>query len=68
VKPVIYPNMFGTGPMAHFTRAGIPSAMLTALSHPGSRLHAPNENIFVTDFVKSVAHHALLFKEVGVQA
>lgn len=68
VKPVIYPNMFGTGPMAYFTRAGIPSAMLTAISHPGSRLHAPNENIYVKDLVKSVAHHALLFKEVGVQA
>ena len=64
--PWIYPNVFGTGPMAHFTRAGIPSAMLTAICHLGSRLHGPNENIYVEDLMKSVAHHVLLFKEIGV--
>jgi len=68
VKPAVFPNMFGTGPMAFFTRAGIPSAMVTAISHPGSRLHAPNENIYLDDLLKSVAHHVLLLREAAVQA
>ncbi|MEM1942964.1 MAG: M20/M25/M40 family metallo-hydrolase [Candidatus Caldarchaeum sp.] len=67
-KPVLLPNMFGTGPLYHFKKAGIPTAMLSSLAHPGSRLHAPNENIYVNHFLKSVAHHSLVFIEAGGQA
>ncbi|MCS7129053.1 MAG: M20/M25/M40 family metallo-hydrolase [Candidatus Caldarchaeum sp.] len=67
-RPRVLPNMFGTGPLYHFTRAGIPTAMVSALAHPGSRLHAPNENIYQKHLLKSVAHHSLLFIEVGEQA
>lgn len=67
-KPVLLPNMFGTGPLHHFTKAGIPTAMLSSLAHPGSRLHAPNENIYLSHFLKSVAHHSLVFIEAGGQA
>ncbi len=67
-RPVVLPNMFGTGPLYHFVRAGIPTAMLTALSHPGSKLHAPNENIYLDHLLKSVAHHAMIFIKAAGQA
>ncbi len=67
-RPTVLPNMFGTGPLYHFVRAGIPTAMLTALSHPGSKLHAPNENIYLEHLLKSVAHHALIFIQAAGQA
>ncbi|MEM4303666.1 MAG: M20/M25/M40 family metallo-hydrolase, partial [Candidatus Caldarchaeum sp.] len=67
-RPNILPNMFGTGPLYHFTKMGVPTAMLTSLSHPGSSLHAPNENIYASHFWKSVAHHALVFIRAGEPA
>lgn len=66
-QPAILPNMPGTGPLYHFVKAGIPTAMLSVLAHPGSRLHAPNENIYREHFVKSIEHHAMIFTAVGGQ-
>ncbi|MEM4183236.1 MAG: M20/M25/M40 family metallo-hydrolase [Candidatus Caldarchaeum sp.] len=67
-QPAILPNMPGTGPIYHFVKAGIPTAMLSVLAHPGSRLHAPNENIYLEHFVKSIEHHSMIFTVVGGQA
>lgn len=67
-RPSVLPNMAGTGPLYHFVKAGIPTAMLSALAHPGSKLHAPNENIYREHFIKSILHHALIFTKVGGRA
>ncbi|MEM4495596.1 MAG: M20/M25/M40 family metallo-hydrolase [Candidatus Caldarchaeum sp.] len=67
-RPSVLPNMAGTGPLYHFVKAGIPTAMLSALAHPGSKLHAPNENIYREHFIQSILHHALIFTKVGGRA
>jgi len=66
-EPFVLPNMFGTGPLYHFVKLGVPTAMLTSLAHPGSRLHAPNENIYLEHFEKAIAHHVMFFTKVGGQ-
>ncbi|MEM2224554.1 MAG: M20/M25/M40 family metallo-hydrolase [Candidatus Caldarchaeum sp.] len=63
--PRILPNMFGTGPLYHFTKLGIPTGLLSAIYHPGSKLHAPNENIIADHFWKAVAHHAMVLTKAG---
>ncbi|MDW8083666.1 MAG: M20/M25/M40 family metallo-hydrolase [Candidatus Caldarchaeum sp.] len=67
-KPVVLPNTPGTGPLSYFVKAGIPTAMVSALAHPGSGLHAPNENIYREHFIKSIEHHAMVFIKAAERA
>jgi acetylornithine deacetylase/succinyl-diaminopimelate desuccinylase-like protein len=50
--PLVAPIVGGTGPAAHVVRhLGVPFASI-GCSYPGSRKHAPNENVRLNDFVR----------------
>lgn len=53
--PVIYPLVAGTGPMYPLSQAlGIPLCSGMGVDHARSRIHAPNENIFVDDYIQVI--------------
>ena len=59
-KPVMTPNMAGTGPMFDFGNTlGMPIAT-SGIDHPSHRIHAPNENITIEDFLLGAKHAALI--------
>jgi len=52
LEPVVIPNMAGSGPMYCFTDIlGLPVAT-SGVGYPECRMHAPDENIRLADFVK----------------
>lgn len=56
-EPVVYPNLAGSGPMYHLTTAlGIPVASGVGVSHAQSRIHAPNENIKIADYIQGIKY------------
>jgi len=56
---VVEPNSPGSGPMSVVVeKMGIPIASGECVAHAASRYHAPNENIFVQDFIEGVKHIA----------
>jgi len=63
LKPHVTPMAAGSGPIYIFT--GIARIPMTGagVGYYGSRVHAPNENIRVEDFVKGVKHVALTLIE-----
>ena len=65
--PVVYPTMAGSGPMYDFgATLGIPVAS-GGIDHPSHKIHAPNENIRVEDFVKGAQHIALIMQRFAAQ-
>ena len=59
-KPVMTPNMAGTGPMFDFgDTLGIPIAT-SGIDHPSHKIHAPNENITEEDFLLGAKQAALI--------
>lgn len=61
-KPVITPNMPGSGPMYDFGHTlGIPIAT-SGVDHPSHKIHAPNENITEDDFILGAKHAALIIE------
>ena len=44
---------------------GIPGISGGGAGHPNSNLHAPNENIFVEDYMRSILYTGHLFKALG---
>jgi acetylornithine deacetylase/succinyl-diaminopimelate desuccinylase-like protein len=55
--------MAGTGPMYHLcARWGI-AAVGAGVGNAESRNHAPNENIFVSDFIEGIKHIALIYQK-----
>ena len=62
-KPaVIYPNIAGSGPMYDFGGVlGIPITS-AGIDHPAHKIHAPNENITVDDFVLGAKNIARLMQ------
>jgi len=62
LKPVMTPNMAGTGPMFDFgDTLGMPIAT-SGIDHPSHKIHAPNENITVEDFLYGAKHAALIIE------
>jgi acetylornithine deacetylase/succinyl-diaminopimelate desuccinylase-like protein len=54
-EPVVYPSMAGSGPMyALSTELGIPAVSGVGVGHAQSRIHAPNENIKLEDYFRSI--------------
>jgi acetylornithine deacetylase/succinyl-diaminopimelate desuccinylase-like protein len=51
-EPVVYPNSPGSGPLYTLCRE-TPAAM-AGVAHANSRLHAPNENIYVQDYFEGI--------------
>jgi acetylornithine deacetylase/succinyl-diaminopimelate desuccinylase-like protein len=61
-EPVMTPNMPGTGPMYDFGHTlGMPIAT-SGVDHPSHKIHAPNENITVEDFLLGAKHAALIIQ------
>ena len=57
-EPLIWPMIGGSGPNYLFTHhLKVPIATL-GVGYPGSRAHAPDENIRLDDFVRGVKHMA----------
>jgi acetylornithine deacetylase/succinyl-diaminopimelate desuccinylase-like protein len=52
VNPAVYPNSPGSGPL-HTLCQGIP-AVMAGVAHANSRLHAPNENIYLEDYFEGI--------------
>src|SRR5690606_15192401 len=64
-EPVVYPGVAGSGPMPPFVEhLGVPVVGM-GCSHPGSRVHSPNENIRVADFDTSVVALLRLLETYG---
>lgn len=60
---VTYPLMPASGPMYLFSRT-MPCVGI-GVGHADSRIHAPNESIFVDDFEIGIRHAALLMEKLG---
>ncbi|MGA9532499.1 MAG: M20/M25/M40 family metallo-hydrolase [Anaerolineales bacterium] len=57
-RQLIQPLSGGSGPIHPFIEVlGVPVATI-GVSYPGAKIHAPNENIRVTDFVNGIRHTA----------
>ncbi|MBA2364820.1 MAG: M20/M25/M40 family metallo-hydrolase [Actinobacteria bacterium] len=57
LPPAVSPLMIATGPMhpiAHFL--GIPTVSPAGVCRPDSKIHAPNENVAVTDFLDTIEY------------
>lgn len=62
---LIEPMNGGSGPVRVFIDAlGVPVAT-AGIDHPDSKVHAPNENFRVDDFVNGVRHTARILMEFG---
>ena len=60
--PVVLPTSSGSGPWYELcTRFGI-DACTAGVGHARSQAHAPNENIYVTDFIKGIKHICLIME------
>lgn len=56
-EPVVYPLTAGSGPMYHLSEAlGIPATSAMGVSHAQSRIHAPNENIKIADYIQGIKY------------
>jgi len=65
VEPVISPSMAGSGPMYSFTDTlGLPTVLIGVM-YPGSRPHAPDEHIRLTDFVLGAKHIAAIMEHMA---
>lgn len=55
--PVVYPLMAGSGPMYELSQAlGIPAVSGVGVGHAKSRIHAPNENIRLSDYIQAIKY------------
>jgi acetylornithine deacetylase/succinyl-diaminopimelate desuccinylase-like protein len=62
-KSVIWPTTAGTSPIYVIRNwMGIPVASGGGVSYPGAGVHAPNENVRVRDYVKSIKFIATLIR------
>ncbi len=60
VEPVVLPTSAGSGPWYELcSRFGI-DACTAGVGHARSEAHAPNENIYVDDFVRGIKHICLI--------
>ena len=61
----IVPSMAATGPMYHFVHdLGLPCVM-AGINYVGSRDHAPDEHVRVSDFRNGTKHIAALLRRFG---
>jgi acetylornithine deacetylase/succinyl-diaminopimelate desuccinylase-like protein len=62
-EPAVYPLMAGSGPMYPLSQAlGIPAVSGVGVGHAQSRIHAPNENIRLTDYIQAVKYNGQLIR------
>jgi acetylornithine deacetylase/succinyl-diaminopimelate desuccinylase-like protein len=66
--PVIWPFMHATGPMHPVVAdLGIPTVMPVGVGRPDNRIHAPNENIRVDDYMNTVRLMCRLWERFGAE-
>jgi acetylornithine deacetylase/succinyl-diaminopimelate desuccinylase-like protein len=54
----------GSGPMYPLCQSiGIPSVSSPGGGNPDSKIHAPNENMYVEDYINAIKGMAVLFEE-----
>lgn len=62
---ILYPIMPGASPMGYFTgRFGVPGVS-TGVGYVNSRIHQPNENVRVQDFIQGIKLIAKLLDRMG---
>ena len=59
-EPIINPSALGSGPMFPFTDTLALPVVSSGVSNPDSRVHSPNENIQLADFILGAKHIAAL--------
>ncbi len=58
LEPIVEPLIGGSGPLHPFIHVlGLP-VVTSGCGHPQSRVHAPNENIRIPDFINGIRHTA----------
>ncbi len=58
LEPIVEPLIGGSGPLHPFIHVlGLP-VVTSGCGHPESRVHAPNENIRIPDFINGIRHTA----------
>ena len=67
VEPQLLPMAAGSGPIYIFTDIARTPMTGAGVGYYGSRVHAPNENIRLEDFIKGVKHVALTLIEFAVR-
>jgi acetylornithine deacetylase/succinyl-diaminopimelate desuccinylase-like protein len=66
--PAVSPMMIGTGPMYPVaSELGIPTVSPAGVCRPESNIHAPNENVRVDDFLRTVEYTVAWLKALGEQ-
>jgi acetylornithine deacetylase/succinyl-diaminopimelate desuccinylase-like protein len=66
-EPVLIPSMAGTGPLYPFIKTlGLPTADC-GIGYPESRIHAPDENIRLADFLRGAKHMAAVLERFARQ-
>jgi acetylornithine deacetylase/succinyl-diaminopimelate desuccinylase-like protein len=63
IYPAVYRNLSGTTGMYDFCTAIGSPAVLVGVSNEDSRLHAPNENIFIEDYMLGIKMIAAVMSE-----
>jgi acetylornithine deacetylase/succinyl-diaminopimelate desuccinylase-like protein len=65
-EPVLWPFMQATGPMHPVVSdLGIPTVLPVGVGRPDNRIHAPNENISVADYVNTVRLMCRVWERFG---
>ncbi len=65
-EPVIWPFMQATGPMHPVVAdLGIPTVMPVGVGRPENRIHAPNENIRVDDYLNTIRLMCRVWERFG---
>ena len=64
-EPVVAPIIGGSGPNYVFLDSLKVPIITAGVGYPGSRAHAPNENMVLENFVQGVKHTARILEEFG---
>ena len=65
-EPVLWPFMPATGPMHPVvTDLGVPTVLPVGVGRPDNRIHAPNENIRVDDYINTVRLMCRIWERFG---
>jgi acetylornithine deacetylase/succinyl-diaminopimelate desuccinylase-like protein len=61
-EPVLIPSMAGTGPLYPFVKTLALPTTDCGIGYPESRIHAPDENIRLADFLQGAKHIAAVLE------
>lgn len=63
-EPIIYPMIAGTGPLYPLSMMlGIPMTSGMGVGHADDRIHSPNENIRVEDYIQVIKYNGVLIQK-----